>query len=111
MKAERRFVICTNSATDTGAVNGATVDQRNQITLYLEAKTNWQVWHWFENIWLVVVPPDDEITLAALRGEFESFLGELKHTLIMQVSQPITFTGRANKDGWPWMYKNWGTPQ
>jgi hypothetical protein len=111
MKAERRFVICTNSATDTGAVNGASVDQRNQITLNLEAKKDWQVWHWFENIWLVVIPPDDEITPVALRREMESFLGESKHLLIMQVSQPITFSGRGNPDGWAWMYKNWGTPQ
>jgi hypothetical protein len=111
---EQRIIICTDST--KGPVSGFTADERNRITRHLEAK-GWQVWHWFEDLWLVVVP-DSSITgqaklqPAELRDEILTLLETpRKFILVMEVRGKIAYAGMGNAKGWPWMEANWGHPQ
>ena len=110
MSSERRIIICVNSAADVGVNDGVTVGERNHVTYFLENK-DWQVWHWLETTWLVIIPPQDSTTPVGLRKELESFLGKQRDILIMEVSLPIKYSGRGVAAAWPWMSKNWGIPQ
>ena len=109
--SERRFVVCSESASDIGSTNGSTVSDRNNITAYLEGKPGWQIWHWFQNLWLIVIPENDPVTPLGLRQELEGFLGVYKHLLVMQVPETIRYSGRGDKGAWPWMGQNWGRPE
>jgi hypothetical protein len=101
----KRLVICTDSG--KGPVNGANAFDRTNITKHLEAK-GWQVWHWFEDVWLVVTDVDD-VGLSLLRDELRNVIGgPNKHVLIMQVDGPVAYSGFGNPNGWPWMATNWG---
>jgi hypothetical protein len=102
----RRLIICTDSA--KGVMNGVTAEERNIITHHLELK-GFQVWHWFEDLWLVVDPANGSST-SSLREELSGLLGpgNLKHIIIMNIEGNISFSGIGPPDGWPWMLKNWG---
>ena len=111
---EQRIIICTDST--KGPASGFTADERNRITRHLEAK-GWQVWHWFEDLWLIVVP-DGSITGQAklqpseLREEILALLkAPLKYILVMEVRGKIDYAGMGDAQGWPWMESNWGLPQ
>jgi hypothetical protein len=102
----RRLIIATDSA--KGVMNGVTAEERNKITHHLELK-GFQVWHWFEDLWLAIDPSNDTGT-AKLREELSAILGSgnLKHVIVMHVDGPITYSGLGPPDGWTWMAKNWG---
>jgi hypothetical protein len=105
----QRLMICTNSA--MGPTYGASAEQRNQITSFLQVK-GWEVWHWFEDLWFVVVP-NGSVTPKGLREEIStSILGNTKYILVLDVSGgQIVYSGFGNKDGWPWMAEKWGKPE
>lgn len=104
----QRFVICTNS---TAGLAGANAADRNKITNYFEAK-KWDVWHWFEDVWLVLNPSDKRIQTNVLRDELQALFSPLqRHLLIIEVSDQLHYSGWAPKNGWPWMLEKWGTPQ
>ena len=105
---EQRFLISTDSAKGAPA-GGTTADERNKITFYLEAK-GWQVWHWFEDLWLVVTPQGSTTTIA-LRDEITNLFGAKRFLLVMEIQGPIVYSGYGNGEGWPWMASKWGTPQ
>jgi hypothetical protein len=98
-----RYVICTNSA--VGGNAGANAEERNAITDHLKAK-GWQVWHWFEDVWLTV-DELDESSPRELREELRSLIDERTFILIMAV-EPVAFSGFGSKQGWTWMRGNWG---
>jgi hypothetical protein len=135
----QRLIIITDSS--KGLLNGATAQERNLITRFLEGK-GWDVWHWFEDVWLVVVPdggiadtkasamanvPASAIFTkglgvsagwvdpAELREEISALFGALstqRHVLIMAVPDgTITYSGLGPPDGWPWMKAKWGHPK
>jgi len=106
----QRFIICTNSA--VGPAYGANATDRNKITSYFEAK-KWDVWHWFEDVWLVVNPSDQAMQTNALRDELQALFAPLqRHLLVIEIGNPAHYSGWGPKDGWPWMQEKWGgTPQ
>jgi hypothetical protein len=104
---EQRFIICTDTAKGPGP--GTSALDRNNITRHLEAK-GWQVWHWFEDIWLAVAPPDS-ITPRDLRLELMTLLAAGKHVLVMLIEGEIKYSGNGPPAGWPWMAEKWGKPE
>jgi hypothetical protein len=103
----QRLIVCTNSAGLPSTA--ATAEQRNQITALLKNK-EWEVWHWFEDLWLVVVHNYSAST-KDLREEISLILGPSKYVLILDVSGSITYSGMGNAAGWPWMATHWGSPK
>jgi hypothetical protein len=100
-----RFIICTNGHPGPSA---PTPEERNKITRFFEAK-GWQVWHWFDDIWLTV-DPLESTKVKDLANEMRLLLGATKQVVVMQIEGQIKYSGYAPRDGWPWMRKNWGTP-
>jgi hypothetical protein len=99
----KHFIVCTNSAIAGDA--GANAAERNAITDRLKAK-GWPVWHWFEDVWLVV-DPLGETRPVTLREELRSLIDSRTFILVMQID-PLAFSGFGNAEGWPWMIENWG---
>lgn len=101
---EQRFIIATDSP--KGFPNGVTVEERNKITRFLEAK-QWQVWHWFDDLWLVVAPANST-TPRALTKDLRKLLLKTRFVLIIEVDGRTTYSGFGSEYGWPWMEENWG---
>jgi hypothetical protein len=91
------------------AINGASAPQQNALTEFIRAK-GWQLWHWFNDIWLVTGIPE-ETSIEILRDEIYE-IPTIKgcYLLIMKFRGDISYSGWANPEGWPWMKENWGTP-
>ncbi|MGI8773203.1 MAG: hypothetical protein ACR2JE_17405 [Acidobacteriaceae bacterium] len=100
-----RVLIATNSG--AGNLVGPTAAERNEITLHLQRK-GWQVWHWFEDLWLVTYP-GEEMRLPLLRDELRALLGA-KYVLIMSLNDSPFYSGFGPQAAWPWMTENWGKP-
>jgi hypothetical protein len=104
----RRFIICTNSG--GGLVNGLTTHQRNAITLFLKF-SGWDTWHWFEDLWLVLIPEGHPMTPAAMRRAISGMVGGTKHVIVMELDGDVTYSGMGPQKGWPWMAEKWGKPE
>jgi hypothetical protein len=98
------FVICTNSASDDPE-EVATSEDRNKITALLEAK-QWEVWHWFEDVWLAVNTSSQEETPASLTKEIRKAISRKRDLLVMQTG-PLGLDGFGPRAGWKWTGKHW----
>ena len=93
----RRILVAVNSRL-------ADVNLRNAITKLLEAK-GWEVWHWFEDIWLLADVPDTQ-KLEILRDEIRSLSKKNMHVLVMNVDGN-GLAGRIPTAGAPWLEEFW----
>jgi len=93
-----KFVIATNSTVPSLV--------KNSITIYLQS-TGWQIWHWFEDLWLVAGVPDN-FTAKDLAAALEvRSLAATGSFLVLQIEGESLYYGRAVKEAWQWMYDNW----
>ena len=99
----KHFIVCTNSA--VGGEAGANAAERNSITEYLK-QNNRPVWHWFEDIWLVL-DQSEESHPKKLRDELRALIDQRTHIVVMEI-EPEAFSGFGNTKGWPWMSEYWG---
>lgn len=103
MKPIQRFVICTDSAGEWESA--APARDRDRITELMQAK-GWNVWHWFEDLWLVT-NPGQEYSVGSIRDEIRALpsMGD-KHVLVMEV-EGVAYSGFGPNKAWAWMRKRW----
>lgn len=89
--------------------DGLTAEQQNAITRFIQDR-GWGFWHWHTNTWLLAGLPDDW-TPRRLQVDLEESLKLQTSMIIMSISDPITFFGRAPEEAWPWLQQRWGTPR
>jgi hypothetical protein len=99
----QRFVICTDSGGGEGYA--ATTRERNKITRLLQSK-GWRIWHWFEDVWLVVNPSEERYSTDQLQLELRTQFIDDRYVLILEVTAG-EYSGFGPKKAWPWMRKNW----
>ena len=90
------------------ALNVGTREQRDAITLHLNAK-GWRWWHFYADLWLLADVPD-AITPQVLWREFDR-LPPLNGKSILITTVPddaMSFFGVAVPEAWSWMSNNWG---
>ena len=100
----QRFIICTD-----GSENAPTAKERDRITDLLMSK-NLDVWHWFEDLWLVV-DNRDEYNASGLRDEIQKcFTRQKKNVLVLQ-TETRNYSGYGPGAAWKWMKRKWdGNP-
>ncbi|HEY4281452.1 MAG TPA: hypothetical protein VGM62_00195 [Chthoniobacterales bacterium] len=97
------FLISTTSVSESPE-DIATAEERNRITQVLE-KRDWLVWHWFEDLWLVV-NPKNPIATSTLYREVRKIMGKNRFILITRV-KPDDLVGFGPVPGWKWTDQNW----
>lgn len=100
----RRLIICTDSA--AGGTLGATATERDAVTKLLTGK-GWQVWHWFQDLWLVTVPPGDVTDLLAVREAVKGVMSGPGRQVVILDGDGNGFAGQVDTRGVPWMSDNW----
>lgn len=98
-----RFAIITNSAGNTEAA--ATKDQRDLITGFLEGN-GWHVWHWFEDLWLVVTPDNEQMTLSTLHGKIQENIKGHFVFVVIELA-PKSLAGFIPTAAVPWLKRHW----
>ena len=102
----RRLILCTDSGADVRGA--ATAAERDAVTAHLHAR-GWPVWHWFQDVWLVVAPADVDLT--ALR---QAVSGQMttpeRHVLLIDADDAAHLTGVGPFNAWPWIRENWTRP-
>lgn len=90
----KRFVVATN---------GSSVENRDKITKFFDAKT-WGYWHWFNELWVLVGVPDT-YSAKSMWEELSNATGLNTELLIVFDIPPgqINWWGWAAKEGWEWM--------
>lgn len=81
------------------------------ITSYLLGR-GWQVWHWFDDLWLTTNLPAD-MTAQRLSGELEQGVAGLSvaEFLVIQLENVPSYYGRLNDEAWGWIAHFWGPPK
>ena len=104
----QRLIISTNSA--AGDPVGATASERDAITGFLKGR-GWEFWHWFEDLWLVVVPAGlPQVAPDVLRDDLRGLLPSRgRHLLIINVDDGV-HAGFGPAVVWPWMRNIWAEP-
>jgi hypothetical protein len=83
---------------------GMTANQRDRVTLYLNNKP-WDVWHWFEDMWLIAGVPDD-VTKDELGKEIRSVIPGQKYILARMPEGNCLF-GVIPAESHPWFEEKW----
>jgi hypothetical protein len=94
----RRFIVVTNSATTSR-------EARNAITTYLQLG-GWLVWHWFEDLWMVVAP--EHVKLGEVRDQITKLLGpSTANVMVMSTEGLIDHAGMVPVNSISWIQENW----
>lgn len=70
----------------------------------LQAK-GWDVWHWFDDLWLVVNSGKD-YSPADLREDIQNLFSADKNVIVIQV-EGVSYSGFGPPRAWTWMRKKW----
>jgi hypothetical protein len=93
-----RLIIVTNSQDSTS-------EGRNALTAFLQGK-GWNIWHWFEDVWLISDAPEGDEILESLRDEIRGLVG-IRQFLILSGQDPTTLSGMTTRDGQRWLKTKW----
>jgi hypothetical protein len=74
------------------------------LTGYLEGK-GWPVWHWLEDLWLVVTS-DETVTVLQIREEIQEAVSETINVVVLEVANS-KLAGHLPKASVPWLRTHW----
>jgi hypothetical protein len=96
----RKFVV---------VVEKVSAPQQDAITNFVKAQ-GWDFWHWYENLWLVV-DPTEIWTSQGISDAIRRMLSPDEiNIMVLGVTDPMTYWGRAPQESWAWMQLKWGVP-
>jgi hypothetical protein len=95
------------------AVNGSTASSadKNALTAFFQGK-GLQVWHWFDELWLISDVPDDT-DVRAFTKEISAIPGfgqKGAQFVVIGVNGDSPYYGWAKRESWDWMKEHWGAP-
>jgi hypothetical protein len=96
-----RYILVTDGETITPAEQDALTKR------FLDL--GWQVWHWFDNAWLLVLPEGDPGKTEPIAHEVREALSDRAHFFVQSLSDAAAYDFKAKVKGpaVEWILKNW----
>jgi DNA-binding LytR/AlgR family response regulator len=94
----QRYILCLDGASTKA-------EDRDKVTRFLESH-GWQVWHWFEDLWMVTIP-GDEMNMMSMRDEIRVNALPKGRFVIFELAEGSRTGGTEQTNAVEWIYKNW----